>query len=55
MTLAHTEMVLLDVDGTLVDTVPDLAYSIDAMLQETMGAVDNDTIRIEEVRLGPGR
>jgi len=34
MTLAHTEMVLLDVDGTLVDTVPDLAYSIDAMLLE---------------------
>jgi len=27
-------MVLLDLDGTLVDTVPDLAYSIDTMLKE---------------------
>jgi len=27
-------MVLLDLDGTLVDTVPDLAYSIDTMLME---------------------
>ncbi len=27
-------MVLLDIDGTLVDTAPDLAYSIDAMLHE---------------------
>lgn len=32
--LTQTEMVLLDVDGTLIDTVPDLAYSIDTMLQE---------------------
>ena len=34
MTISNTEMVLLDVDGTLVDTVPDLAYSVDTMLQE---------------------
>ncbi len=34
MDLSHTEMVLLDVDGTLVDTVPDLAWSVDTMLQE---------------------
>ena len=27
-------MVLLDVDGTLVDTAPDLAYAVDCMLQE---------------------
>ncbi len=27
-------MVLLDLDGTLVDTVPDLAYCLDKMLQE---------------------
>lgn len=34
MALTRTEMVLLDVDGTLVDTVPDLACSVDTMLQE---------------------
>ncbi len=28
------EMVLIDVDGTLVDSVPDLAYCIDEMLKE---------------------
>ena len=27
-------MVLIDIDGTLVDSVPDLAYSIDAMLAQ---------------------
>ena len=34
MALRKPEMVLLDVDGTLVDTAPDLAYAIDRMLQE---------------------
>ncbi|MBI4005920.1 MAG: phosphoglycolate phosphatase [Gammaproteobacteria bacterium] len=34
MALRKPQMVLLDVDGTLVDTAPDLAYSIDCMLQE---------------------
>ncbi|MCF6217719.1 MAG: phosphoglycolate phosphatase [Gammaproteobacteria bacterium] len=28
------EMVLIDVDGTLVDSVPDLAYCIDEMMQQ---------------------
>lgn len=28
------EMVLVDLDGTLVDSVPDLAYSIDEMMRE---------------------
>jgi len=28
------EMVLIDIDGTLVDSVPDLAYCIDAMLAQ---------------------
>jgi len=32
MMLNNPEMVLLDVDGTLVDTVPDLAWSINCML-----------------------
>ncbi len=34
MVLSKPEMVLLDIDGTLVDTVPDLAFSIDTMLEE---------------------
>lgn len=28
------EMILIDVDGTLVDSVPDLAFCVDAMMQE---------------------
>lgn len=32
--LARPEMVLIDVDGTLVDSVPDLAYCVDAMMKE---------------------
>lgn len=34
MSLNQPEMVVLDLDGTLVDTVPDLAYSLDSMLQK---------------------
>lgn len=34
MTLKKPEMVLLDLDGTLVDTAPDLACSIDTALAE---------------------
>ncbi len=30
----HPKMVLIDVDGTLVDSVPDLAYCVDATLQQ---------------------
>ena len=32
--LARPEMVLIDVDGTLVDSVPDLAYCVDEMMIE---------------------
>ncbi len=32
--LVKPEMVLIDVDGTLVDSVPDLAYCVDAMMQQ---------------------
>ena len=34
MKLNRPEMVLIDVDGTLVDSVPDLAYCVDAMMSE---------------------
>jgi len=34
MTLARPKMVLIDLDGTLVDSVPDLAYCVDAMMRE---------------------
>ena len=32
MSLGKTAMILIDVDGTLVDSVPDLAYCVDAMM-----------------------
>lgn len=34
MVFTKPDMVLFDLDGTLVDSVPDLAYSIDTMLEE---------------------
>ncbi|RKZ47731.1 MAG: phosphoglycolate phosphatase [Gammaproteobacteria bacterium] len=34
MSLSQPEMVLLDLDGTMVDTVPDLTYCLDNMLHE---------------------
>ncbi len=34
MSLKKPEMVLIDVDGTLVDSVPDLAYCVDEMLKQ---------------------
>ena len=34
MKLPRPDMVLIDVDGTLVDSVPDLAYCVDAMMSE---------------------
>lgn len=34
MTLARPKMVLIDLDGTLVDSVPDLAWCVDAMMRE---------------------
>ncbi len=34
MTLKKPEMILIDVDGTLVDSVPDLAYCIDEMMKQ---------------------
>jgi phosphoglycolate phosphatase len=34
MSLKKPEMILIDVDGTLVDSVPDLAYCVDEMMQQ---------------------
>jgi phosphoglycolate phosphatase len=34
MMLTRPEMVLIDVDGTLVDSVPDLAYCVDEMMKQ---------------------
>ncbi len=32
--IAKPQMILIDVDGTLVDSVPDLAYCVDEMMQQ---------------------
>ena len=34
MSIAKPEMILIDVDGTLVDSVPDLAFCVDEMLKQ---------------------
>ena len=34
MAIKKPEMILIDVDGTLVDSVPDLAYCVDEMLKQ---------------------
>lgn len=34
MEISKPEMILIDVDGTLVDSVPDLAYCVDEMLKQ---------------------
>jgi len=34
MALRKPEMILIDVDGTLVDSVPDLAYCVDEMMKQ---------------------
>lgn len=47
MTLRKPELVLFDLDGTLVDTAPDLAWSIDATLQQLgLPVCGEDKVRI---------
>ena len=46
LSITKPEMVLIDVDGTLVDSVPDLAYCVDAMLH----ALGRDTCGESKVR-----
>lgn len=46
MSLRKPEMILIDVDGTLVDSVPDLAFCVDEMLgQLGMPARGEDRVR----------
>lgn len=46
MALTQPEIVLIDLDGTLVDSVPDLAWSIDRMLEQLGYApVGEDQVR----------
>ena len=45
MLLPKPEMVLIDVDGTLVDSVPDLAWCVDAMMRE-MGLEERGEERV---------
>lgn len=50
MTLQIPEMVLLDLEGTLVDTVPDLTYCID----RTMGTIGLPLYGEEKIRTWVG-
>lgn len=47
MKLKRPEMVLIDVDGTLVDSVPDLAYCVDAMMRE-LGLPERGETRVRK-------
>ena len=47
MLVKSPKMVLIDLDGTLVDSVPDLAYCIDAMLEDLdMSKQGEDKVRL---------
>ena len=43
MSLNKPEMILIDVDGTLVDSVPDLAYCVDEMMKQLDMPVHGET------------
>lgn len=44
------KLIMFDLDGTLVDSVPDLAFAVDAMLDE----LGEPTVGIDQVRLWVG-
>jgi phosphoglycolate phosphatase len=47
MTIKNPEMILIDVDGTLIDSVPDLAFCIDQMMARLgMPARGEDQVRL---------
>ena len=46
MTIFQPKLVMIDVDGTLVDSVPDLAYCVDQMMVAlNMPLRGEDTVR----------
>jgi len=45
--LRKPEMVLIDVDGTLVDSVPDLAYCVDEMMKQ-LGMPEHGEAKVRE-------
>jgi phosphoglycolate phosphatase len=47
MSIQKPEMILIDVDGTLVDSVPDLAFCVDEMLRQ-LGMATHGEARVRE-------
>lgn len=47
MTLHKPQMILIDVDGTLVDSVPDLAFCVDEMMRQ-LGMPERGEARVRE-------
>ena len=45
MSIRKPQMILIDVDGTLVDSVPDLAYCVDEMMKE-LGRPEHGEARV---------
>jgi phosphoglycolate phosphatase len=45
--ISKPQMILIDVDGTMVDSVPDLAYCVDAMM-ERLGMPVRGEVRVRE-------
>jgi phosphoglycolate phosphatase len=45
--LKKPQMILIDLDGTLIDSVPDLAYSVDAMMRE-LGLPEHGEVRVRD-------
>jgi phosphoglycolate phosphatase len=46
-TLARPDMILIDLDGTLVDSVPDLAHAVDVMMR-AIGMPEHGEARVRE-------
>lgn len=47
MAVRKPEMILIDVDGTLVDSVPDLSYCVNAMLRQ-LGLPERDETKVRD-------
>ena len=46
--MRNPDMILIDVDGTLVDSVPDLAFCVDAMMA-ALGRPPHGEARVREL------